>query len=95
MRDESVLAVTPLPEDDATEATLRPQTLDDFVGQTMLKERLLISLDAARTLGTSLDHVLLSGPPGLGKTTLASIIANEMGSRLRITSGPALERPCR
>ena len=93
MREESVLAVTPLPEDDATEATLRPQTLDDFVGQTMLKERLLISLDAARTLGTSLDHVLLSGPPGLGKTTLASIIANEMGSRLRITSGPALERP--
>ena len=93
MREESVLAVTPLPEDDATEATLRPQTLDDFVGQTMLKERLLISLDAARTLGTSLDHVLLSGPPGLGKTTLASIIANEMGSRLHITSGPALERP--
>lgn len=93
MREESVLTAAPLEDDQATEITLRPQTLDDFVGQTKLKERLSISLEAAATLGRSLDHVLLSGPPGLGKTTLAQIIANELGSRLRVTSGPALERP--
>ncbi|MDH3307917.1 MAG: Holliday junction branch migration DNA helicase RuvB, partial [Acidimicrobiia bacterium] len=72
---------------------LRPQTLEDFVGQDKLKERLSISLEAANSLGRPLDHVLLSGPPGLGKTTLAQIVANEMGSRFRVTSGPALERP--
>lgn len=93
MREESVLTAAPLEDDRVTEVTLRPQALDEFVGQEKLKERLMISLEAAATLGKPLDHVLLSGPPGLGKTTLAQIVANELGSRLRVTSGPALERP--
>ena len=93
VREESILTAAPLPDEDLTELTLRPQTLEDFVGQDKLKERLSISLEAANSLGRPLDHVLLSGPPGLGKTTLAQIVANEMGSRFRVTSGPALERP--
>ncbi|MGZ8784019.1 MAG: Holliday junction branch migration DNA helicase RuvB [Acidimicrobiia bacterium] len=90
---EDLLTPAALPDDDVVEATLRPQSIEEFVGQAKLKERLAISIEAARSLGRPLDHVLLSGPPGLGKTTMAGILANEMGSRLRITSGPALERP--
>jgi len=90
---EDLLTPAALPDDDVVETTLRPQSIEEFVGQAKLKERLAISIEAARTLGSPLDHVLLSGPPGLGKTTMAGILANEMGSRLRITSGPALERP--
>ncbi|MDH3260107.1 MAG: Holliday junction branch migration DNA helicase RuvB [Acidimicrobiia bacterium] len=90
---EDLLTPAALPDDDVVETTLRPQSIEEFVGQAKLKERLAISIDAARSLGRPLDHVLLSGPPGLGKTTMAGILANEMGSRLRITSGPALERP--
>jgi Holliday junction DNA helicase RuvB len=90
---EDLLTPAALPDDDEVEATLRPQRIEEFVGQAKLKERLAISIEAARSLNRSLDHVLLSGPPGLGKTTMAGILANEMGSRLRITSGPALERP--
>jgi Holliday junction DNA helicase RuvB len=90
---EDLLTPAALPDDDEVEATLRPQRIEEFIGQAKLKERLAISIEAARSLGRSLDHVLLSGPPGLGKTTMAGILANEMGSRLRITSGPALERP--
>lgn len=89
---EDLLTPVALPDDDVVEATLRPQSIEEFVGQAKLKERLAISIEAARTLNRPLDHVLLSGPPGLGKTTMAGILANEMGSRLRITSGPALER---
>jgi Holliday junction DNA helicase RuvB len=79
--------------DDELEIGLRPHRLDEFIGQGRIKERLWISIDAARAEGRSLDHILLSGPPGLGKTTLAGIVAIEMGTAMRITSGPALERP--
>jgi len=94
LREERILMVDPVGEEEqAAELSLRPRRLEDFVGQAKLKERLGISIDAASTLGKPLDHVLLSGPPGLGKTTLATILANELGTRLRVTSGPALERP--
>ena len=80
-------------EDDARfDATLRPQRLQEFVGQTRLKENLAVAIDAASRRGEALDHVLLSGPPGLGKTTLASLIARELGVGLQTSSGPILER---
>ncbi len=79
-------------EDRDIDATLRPRKLDDYIGQNSAKENLRIYIDAARARGESLDHVLLYGPPGLGKTTLANIIANEMNSNIRITSGPAIEK---
>src|SRR5215213_4105494 len=80
------------PVEEAEEVTLRPQTLDEFVGQPRLKEKLEIVLAAARARGQAADHLLFAGPPGLGKTTLSGIVAEEMGVGLRITSGPALER---
>lgn len=92
MREEGLLAARPSAEDAAFEEGLRPATLDEFVGQEELKERLSILVEAARGRAETLDHVLFSGPPGLGKTTLAAIVAQEVGARFRATSGPALER---
>ncbi len=80
-------------EDIKTEKTLRPQRLSDYIGQTKAKESLSIYIEAAKGRGESLDHVLFYGPPGLGKTTLSQIIANEMGVNVKITSGPAIAKP--
>ncbi len=90
MREDSLLNPTIENEE---ELSLRPRNLDEFIGQAKVKNRLRISLEAATKEGRPLDHVLFSGPPGLGKTTLASIIAAEKGVAIRVTSGPALERP--
>ncbi|MEA2599742.1 MAG: holliday junction helicase RuvB [Acidobacteriota bacterium] len=90
--EDSILSGVPDPEDLGVEPSLRPQKLDEYIGQTKILDNLRVFIRAARERRESLDHVLLFGPPGLGKTTLAHIVATEMGAPLRITSGPVLER---
>lgn len=80
-------------EDVRIEGSLRPQTLNDYIGQQKIKETLKVYIEAAKQRGDALDHMLFYGPPGLGKTTLAGIIANEMGVSMKVTSGPAIEKP--
>ena len=87
------LVTTSLTRDDENEGSLRPKTLREYIGQEKAKQNLSIFIEAARRRSEALDHVLLHGPPGLGKTTLAGIIAAEMGVNIRITSGPAIEKP--
>ncbi len=90
--EEKIVTSTSFQPEDAAEGSLRPRTLDEYIGQEKAKENLRIFIQAAKLRGEALDHVLLHGPPGLGKTTLAGIIANEMGVNLRITSGPSIEK---
>jgi len=90
---ERIITAETLSDEDQFESSLRPRTLAEYVGQTKAKENLQIFIEAARARGEALDHVLFYGPPGLGKTTLANIIANEMGVSIKSTSGPVIEKP--
>jgi Holliday junction DNA helicase RuvB len=93
MADDRLVTSARVDEDVQYETGLRPRTLDDYIGQDRLKENLHVAITAARQRGEALDHVLLYGPPGLGKTTLAHVIANELGVAVRATAGPVIERP--
>src|SRR5579864_4019801 len=92
MSDNRVIDAGATREDEAVEAKIRPQKLDEYVGQRAVREQMSIYIEAARRRGEALDHVLIFGPPGLGKTTLSHVIANELGVNLRSTSGPVIER---
>ncbi|MGH3043322.1 MAG: AAA family ATPase, partial [Gaiellaceae bacterium] len=89
---ERVTTAVLVPDEEELDSSLRPRSLDEFVGQERVKEQLSIALEAAKGRGEALDHVLLAGPPGLGKTSLAYIVREELGVGLRVVAGPALER---
>src|SRR6266567_82049 len=91
--DDRLVTAARVDEDAQYEAGLRPRRLDEYIGQDRIRENLHVAIAAAKRRGEPMDHVLLHGPPGLGKTTLAYVIANEMGASVRATSGPAIEKP--
>src|SRR5687767_6095690 len=93
MTESRIVAAARADEDAQYEAGLRPRLLDEYIGQDRIRENLEVAIAAAKQRKEPLDHVLLHGPPGLGKTTLAYVIGNEMGVQVRATSGPAIEKP--
>src|SRR5215203_6171471 len=93
MTDDRLVNASPMDDDVYYEAGLRPRSLDEYIGQDRIREQLQVAIAAAKQRGEALDHVLLYGPPGLGKTTLAGVIAHELGVAIRPTAGPVIERP--